>query len=177
MVESPLTTHSPGMSTLDRRYDGPYKVVRKEGISRYEIDFENLLTRKIDFPARYQILNQDKMIPYVNRDTGEQRVDTETLQEGKEMRANDGDEPDPLPPPDNWGADPAQCDNTQQAAGRVCDTQKSITNATEVTRVTDYRETQISEKHRFQRNTGFRETQVSEKHRFQPSYAITSTEM
>ena len=43
-------------------------------------------------------MNQYKLVPYVNRDTGEQRVDTETLQEGEEMRANDGDEPVPLPP-------------------------------------------------------------------------------
>jgi hypothetical protein len=83
------------------------------------------------------------MIPYVNRDTGEQRVDTETLQDGEEMRANDGDEDEALPPPDNCGVDPAQRDNTQQAAGRVFDTQKSITNATEVTRVTDYREAEV----------------------------------
>jgi hypothetical protein len=101
------------------------------------------LTGNIDFPGRYQVLNQDKMIPYVDRGTGEQRVDTETLQEGEEMRASDGDKPEPLPPPDNWGADPAQRNNMQQAAGRVFDTQKSITNATEVTRVTDYRETNV----------------------------------
>jgi hypothetical protein len=146
MVENPLTTHSPGMSMLDRRYDGPYKVSRKEGISRYKIDFENLLTGNINFPGRYQVqvLNQDKLIPYVNCNTGEQRVDTETLQEGEEMRANDGDEPDPLPPPDNWGADPAPRDKSQQAAGRVFDTQKSITDANEVTRVTGYRGTQVS---------------------------------
>jgi hypothetical protein len=61
MVENPLTTHKPGMSTLDMRYDGPYEVIRKEGISKYRIDFKNLLTCRIDFPGRYQVLIQDKM--------------------------------------------------------------------------------------------------------------------
>jgi len=59
MVESPLPTHSPGMTKLDWRHDGPYKVIQNEGISGYKIDFENLLTGKIDLPGRYQILNQD----------------------------------------------------------------------------------------------------------------------
>jgi hypothetical protein len=76
MADNQLTMHIPGLSTLDRRYDGAYKVIRKEGMSRFKIDFDNLFTSKIDFPGRYQTLNQDKMIPYVNRDTGEQRVDT-----------------------------------------------------------------------------------------------------
>ena len=49
MVKNPLTTHSPGMSKLDRRFDGPYKVIQKEGFSRYKIDLENLLTSKIGF--------------------------------------------------------------------------------------------------------------------------------
>jgi hypothetical protein len=102
-VENPLTTHKPCMSTLDKRYDGPYEVIQKEGISKYRIDLKNLSTCRVYFPGRYQVLNQDKMIPYVNRDTGEQRMDSETPQEGEGNGANDGDEPEPLPPPDDWG--------------------------------------------------------------------------
>ena len=154
MVENPLTTHSPGMSTLDRRYDGPYEVIRKEGISKYRIDFKNLVTGAIDFPGRYQILNQDKMIPFVNRDTGEQRMDSETPQEGEENGANNGDEPEPLPPLDNWGADPAQRAHPPADKDKVIGFQKSITNATEVTRVTDYREREVTmEKHDTQHGT------------------------
>ena len=49
-VENPLTTHKPGMYTLDRRYDGPYKVIQREKINAYRIDFGN------DFPqTRYNV--------------------------------------------------------------------------------------------------------------------------
>ena len=64
-VENPLTTHRTGMPTLDRRYDGPYEVMSREGKTKYRIDF------RTDFPLRHSIINVDKMVPYVNRATGE----------------------------------------------------------------------------------------------------------
>jgi len=52
------------MSTLDRHYDGPFAVIRRERINAYRIDFRD------QFPLRYDVINVDKLIQFLNRETG-----------------------------------------------------------------------------------------------------------
>ena len=89
-VENPLTTHKAGMSTLDRRYDGPYPITERVAKNTYRVDFGQ------DFPTRHNVQNADKLIPYLNRRTGDTQMDVENEAPRQ-----------PHEPPDDWGTDPA----------------------------------------------------------------------
>ena len=62
-VEHPLTTHGK-LPTLENRYEGPYPITARTGTNQYKIDFGE------DHPLRHDTVNADKLIPYVDRTTG-----------------------------------------------------------------------------------------------------------
>ena len=68
-VEHSQTTHGT-LPTLAERYEGPFEVVRRENRNQYRLDFRDQHNRGI---PRSPVVNVDKLIPYVDRVTGETR--------------------------------------------------------------------------------------------------------
>ena len=69
-VEHPLTTHGT-LPTLTERYEGPFRVVRRESRNAYRLDFRDQNDHR--GVSRSPVVNVDKLIPYVDRETGETR--------------------------------------------------------------------------------------------------------
>ena len=52
------------ISSLAPRYEGPYKIVRRVSPNTYQLDFGK------DYRYRHTTINEEKLKPYLNRDTG-----------------------------------------------------------------------------------------------------------
>lgn len=158
-VENPLTTHRPGMSTLDRRYDGPYRIIRRETINSYRVDFAG------DFPGRYNVINVEKLIPYVNRLTGEATLPRDKPEGGGNARtsnnhvneaqpdAGDGDanhanreaDREVTPPPHDWGSDPMPTPEESVGTAKELPYQKTLQVGSQMTRILEHREREVFE--------------------------------
>ena len=117
-----------------------------EGKTKYRIDF------RTDFPLRHSIINVDKMVPYVNRATGEAIFNRtphpyphllepdEAVAGGEENDESNRNERRAEPPPDEWGADPVhRAQVPQQTDTETHGFQKDLHVGSELVRIQGHR--------------------------------------
>jgi hypothetical protein len=85
-LRNPLNTMAP-------RRHGPYRVMRKVGLNSYELDFG-------DKSKRHNPINEDRLSPYLDRDTRLPWPSREILPGGPHDKARDAQLPPPPAPPE-----------------------------------------------------------------------------